>query len=301
MVKSMTAHIISGKEISAKMKDELKVKIDSFRESTGVAPTLAVILVGDDPASHSYVKGKEKACALVGIEEKTHLLAADTPERELLSLVQNLNDDEDVHGILVQLPLPPQIDEKKVIDAISLNKDVDGFHPQNVGKLVSGDTANAPCTPLGILELLNRGGYPPRGKHVVIVGRSMLVGKPLANLLIQKSDRGDATVTICHSRTEDLSLFTKMADILVVAVGRPNTVNGDMVKEGAVVIDVGVNRVDDPTAKRGYRLVGDVDYDSVSQKAVAITPVPGGVGPMTITMLLHNTFDAARRLVEGSN
>jgi len=297
----VTASLINGKEIAAAMKDELKKEIDVFKDRTGVMPKLVVVLVGDDPASLSYIRGKEKACAKVGIIEETLVLPADTPEEDLIELVEKYNQDDNVHGILVQLPLPSRIDTQKVIESISREKDVDGFHPENLGRLTAGEASFAPCTPLGIIEMLMRSGHPPSGKHVVILGRSNIVGKPLANLLMAKNEKANATVTVCHSKTPDLSVFTKQADILVVATGMPNTVNGEMVKEGVVVIDVGVNRVDAPDAKKGYKLVGDVDFEGVSKKAAAISPVPGGVGPMTITMLLHNTLIAAKRLVGTPN
>ncbi len=294
----MSAIVIDGKKVAAEVKAELRPRIEQLKNN-GIEPNLTVILVGEDPASRVYVSMKKKACEELGIQSDTLNLPGETSESELLTLVEKLNRDSGVHGILVQLPLPSQIREAKVIETISPEKDVDGFHPVNVGKLVAGTPAFVPCTPAGVLELLLRYDVKPEGKHVVIVGRSNIVGKPLANLLVQKSPTGNATVTVCHTRTRDLPEYTRQADILIAAAGRPQMITGDMVREGVVVIDVGVNRVDDPTAKRGYRLVGDVDFDSVSEKAAAITPVPGGVGPMTIAMLMKNTVQAASNLLRN--
>ena len=294
----MSAIVIDGKKVAAEVKAELRPRIEQLKNK-GIEPNLTVILVGEDPASRVYVSMKKKACEELGIQSDTLNLPGETSESELLTLVEKLNRDSGVHGILVQLPLPSQIREAKVIETISPEKDVDGFHPVNVGKLVAGTPAFVPCTPAGVLELLLRYDVKPEGKHVVIVGRSNIVGKPLANLLVQKSPTGNATVTVCHTRTRDLPEYTRQADILIAAAGRPQMITGDMVREGVVVIDVGVNRVDDPTAKRGYRLVGDVDFDSVSEKAAAITPVPGGVGPMTIAMLMKNTVQAASNLLRN--
>ncbi len=294
----MSAIVIDGKKVAAEVKAELRPRIEQLKNK-GIEPNLTVILVGEDPASRVYVSMKKKACEELGIQSDTLNLPGETSELELLTLVEKLNRDSGVHGILVQLPLPSQIREAKVIETISPEKDVDGFHPVNVGKLVAGKPAFVPCTPAGVLELLLRYDVKPEGKHVVIVGRSNIVGKPLANLLVQKSPTGNATVTVCHTRTRDLPEYTRQADILIAAAGRPQMITGDMVREGVVVIDVGVNRVDDPTAKRGYRLVGDVDFDSVSEKAAAITPVPGGVGPMTIAMLMKNTVQAASNLLRN--
>ena len=288
----MTAKIISGNDVAAQIRAEIAEKVKEYK-SKGITPGLAVVLVGEDPASISYVTGKSKACAELGIFEETTRLPADTKEEDLLALIDKLNKDPNFHGILVQLPLPKQIDEEKVLNAILPEKDVDGFHPVNVGKLLIGEPNFMPCTPHGIQQLLVRSGYDPSGKHVVICGRSNIVGKPVAAILIQKRPGANATVTMCHTGTKDLGYFTRQADILVVAAGRPNTVTTDMVKDGVVVIDVGVNRVPDATKKAGFRLVGDVDFDSVKEKAEAITPVPGGVGPMTITMLMVNTLRAA--------
>jgi len=254
-----------------------------------------VILVGEDPASQSYVTSKERACEEMGIYSDDNRLPAETSQAELLSLVRRMNDDPKINGILVQLPLPGQLDESEVLLAIDPSKDVDGFHPVSVGKMMIGEKTFLPCTPHGVVQLLIRSGVKIEGAHVVIVGRSNIVGKPLANMLIQKSPTGNATVTVCHTRTKDVAAYTRQADIVIAAAGRPNTVTADMVKDGAVVIDVGVNRVEDASRKRGYRLVGDVDFEAVREKASFITPVPGGVGPMTITMLLYNTVESARR------
>jgi len=290
----MTARIIDGKQVAADMRAELKSEVERLK-AKGVVPGLAVVLVGDDPASKSYVTAKEKACEEIGIYSDDNRLPAETTRQELMALVDKLNKDSKIHGILVQLPLPKHIDESKVLLAIDPDKDVDGFHPVNVGKMVVGEKSFLPCTPHGIIQLLVRSGVKLEGAEVVIVGRSNIVGKPLANLLIQKSPTGNATVTVCHTRTKNLAEHVKRADIIIAAAGRPNTITADMVKDGAVVIDVGVNRVADATKKKGYRLVGDVDFDAVKEKASLITPVPGGVGPMTITMLLYNTVDSAGR------
>jgi methylenetetrahydrofolate dehydrogenase (NADP+)/methenyltetrahydrofolate cyclohydrolase len=254
---------------------------------------LAVVLVGENSASQVYVRMKRRACGDLGVNSFSHDLPQDTPEQALLDLVDKLNRDERVHGILVQLPLPKHINEQKVLNAVNPLKDVDGFHPVNVGKMLNGDKCFLPCTPAGCQELLMRSGYDPAGRHVVIIGRSNIVGKPLAAILMQKAPGADATVTVCHSRTANLPELARQADILIAAIGVPRFVKASMVREGAVVIDVGVNRVPDARDKRGYRLVGDVDFDEVSEVAGAITPVPGGVGPMTITMLMKNTIDAA--------
>lgn len=289
----MTAQIISGKELSKEIRAELKDEVAQLKEK-GITPGLAVILVGEDPASQVYVRNKGKACEKLGIHEVTETLPADTSEEDLLALVEKFNKDPTFHGILVQLPLPKHIDESKVLYAIDPTKDVDGFHPVNVGKLMIGDPYFLPCTPHGIQEMLLRSGNDPARKHVVVVGRSNIVGKPIANILLQKKDGANATVTICHTGTDDIAKFTREADIVIAATGWPNTVTADMVKDGVVVIDVGVNRVDDPTKKKGYRLVGDVDFEGIKEKAAAISPVPGGVGPMTITMLMKNTVRAAK-------
>jgi methylenetetrahydrofolate dehydrogenase (NADP+) / methenyltetrahydrofolate cyclohydrolase len=290
----MSAKIISGRAVADEIRAELRERVAELREERGVTPGLATVLVGDDPASHQYVGMKNKAAAEMGIHSRQITLAADTPEAELLGLVAGLNADPEIHGILVQLPLPGHIDEGQVIEAIHPTKDVDGLHPMSVGRLAtdSGDFF-APCTPAGVVEMLVRSGYDPAGRHVVVVGRSNLVGRPLASLLLRKGRGGDATVTVCHSRTRDLGSVTRTADILVVAMGRAETITGDMVRPGAVVIDVGTNRVEDAGSKKGYRVCGDVLFDEVVEVAGAISPVPGGVGPMTITMLLANTVKSA--------
>lgn len=290
----MVAKIISGTQVAAETREELKERVRKLKDN-GVTPSLAVVLVGEDPASVSYVTAKAKGAAEVGIYEETIRLPADTPEEEVLKNVDNLNKDPKFHGILVQLPLPKHISTEKVINYISPEKDVDGFHPVNVGKLLRGEPCPMPCTPHGIQQLLVRSGYDPRGKHVVICGRSNLVGKPLAAILMQKKNGANATVTVCHTGTKDIASFTKQADIVVAAMGSPKAITADMVRDGAVVIDVGVNRVEDRTREKGYRLVGDVDFEAVKEKAAAITPVPGGVGPMTVTMLLMNTVEAAEK------
>jgi methylenetetrahydrofolate dehydrogenase (NADP+)/methenyltetrahydrofolate cyclohydrolase len=294
----MTAKIIDGKQVAADMRAELKEKVAELK-AKGVTPGLAVVLVGDDPASKSYVTAKERACEEIGIYSNDNRLAADTSEEDLLTLIDKLNKDSKVNGILVQLPLPKHIDEDKVLLAIDPAKDVDGFHPVNVGKMVVGQDAYLPCTPHGVIQLLLRSNVKLEGAEVVVVGRSNIVGKPVANMLIQKSPTGNATVTVCHTRTKNMAEHVKRADIVIAAAGWPNTVTADMVKDGAVVIDVGVNRVEDATKKRGYRLVGDVDFEGVKEKASLITPVPGGVGPMTITMLLYNTVQSAEKTISS--
>jgi methylenetetrahydrofolate dehydrogenase (NADP+)/methenyltetrahydrofolate cyclohydrolase len=290
----MTAKIIDGKEVAAQMRAELKQEVARLAKE-GIVPGLGVILVGDDPASQSYVTGKERACAELGIYSDDNRLPAETSQEQLLALVEKMNADPKINGILVQLPLPGHLNESEVIFAIDPAKDVDGFHPVSVGRMMIGEKTFLSCTPHGVLQLLVRNNVAIEGAHVVIVGRSNIVGKPLASMLIQKNPTGNATVTVCHTRTKNLAAYTRQADILVAAVGRPNTITADMVAEGAVVIDVGVNRVEDATKKRGYRLVGDVDFEAVKGKASLITPVPGGVGPMTITMLLYNTVQSAKR------
>lgn len=284
--------IIDGLEISAAIRAECAAAA-AHLAAVGTPPGLAVILVGENPASVSYVTAKERACKETGIRSFALRLPADVPQSRLLAEIRRLNGDRAVHGILVQLPLPKHIDESEVIRAIAPEKDVDGFHPVSLGKLLLGEDTFVSCTPAGILEMLKRSGVETAGRHVVVVGRSNIVGKPVANLLLQK--RANATVTVCHTGTPDLGRFTRQADILVVAAGRPGTVTADMVKPGAVVIDVGVNRVPDASKKSGFRLVGDVDFDGVAAIASRITPVPGGVGPMTIAMLLSNTVKSARQ------
>ncbi|MEX0906702.1 MAG: bifunctional methylenetetrahydrofolate dehydrogenase/methenyltetrahydrofolate cyclohydrolase FolD [Gemmatimonadota bacterium] len=291
------AKIISGTQLSEVMRAELADEAASFTRAAGIVPGLAVVLVGTDPASEVYVRMKGKAADRAGFYSRQITLPKDTAEDEVLGVVAGLNADPAIHGILVQLPLPGHIDTARVLLAIDPDKDVDGFHPTNVGRLSVGDeSVLAPCTPAGIIEMLLRSGYDPTGRHVVVVGRSNIVGKPVALLLLRTGRGGNATVTIAHSRTPDLGAVTRQADILIAAVGRAGLITADMVKPGAVVIDVGVNRVDDSSLEKGYRLVGDVAFDEVAAVAGAITPVPGGVGPMTITMLLRNTLQAARQL-----
>jgi len=290
----MSAKIISGRAVADEIRAELRGRVAELDDETGVKPGLATGLGGDDPASHQYVRSKNKAAADMGLHSRQVTLPMDTSEPELLGLVAGLNADPEVHGILVQLPLPVQIDERKVIEAIHPSKDVDGLHPVNVGRLAT-DSGHffAPCTPAGIVEMLLRTGHDPSGKHVVVLGRSNLVGRSLASLLLRKGRGGDATVTVCHSRTRDLGALTRTADILVAAMGRAETITADMVRPGAVVIDVGTNRVDDPGSAKGYRVCGDVLFEEVNEVESAISPVPGGVGPMTITMLLSNTVTAS--------
>ncbi len=284
--------IIDGKKTAAELRAELKKKIMPLIERGEQVPGLVTILVGDNPASKIYVNSKNKACKEAGILSKMELLDENTTEEELLRIVNKYNNDSLFHGILVQLPLPEQIDKDKIIEAINPKKDVDGFHPINIGNTVIGKESFASCTPYGIIELLKRYKIETKGKHVVIIGRSNIVGKPVANMLLQKSEGANAIVTVCHSAAPDLSRYTKDADILIAAVGKPKLVTADMVKDGVVIVDVGINRVKDASAKRGYRVVGDVDFENVAPKSSYITPVPGGVGPMTIAMLLQNTYNA---------
>lgn len=286
----MSAKIIDGKSIAAEVRADVARKTAQLKEQ-GIVPCLAVILAGDNPASVSYVAGKRKALAEAGMADRSVILPGTVSEAELLGIIDELNNDRSVHGILVQLPLPPHISAQKVTDAILPEKDVDGFHPVNAGRLVSGEKGFLPCTPNGITVLLKKTGIETAGKHVVIVGRSSIVGKPLALLLLRKEF--NATVTVCHTGTENLASYTKSADILVVASGHPGTVTASMIKEGACVIDVGVNRIPDPSKKSGFRLAGDVDFEGACEVAGCITPVPGGVGPMTIAMLMHNTLESA--------
>ena len=295
----MSATLIDGTSIAAEVRGEVGEVVAEMRTRHGIAPGLAVALIGDDPASAVYVRMKERAAVEAGMVSETVRLPADTPQEEALAVVQRLNEDARYHGILVQLPLPDHIDEDTVIQSIDPNKDVDGLHPFNMGLLMAGRPRFIPATPSGIQQMLLRTGNDPAGKHVVVCGRSNIVGKPIMNLLMQRKDGANATVSICHTRTRDLAEMTRQADILIAAVGSPQMISADMVSEGVVVIDVGVNRVDAPERRRGYRLVGDVDFDAVSEKAAAITPVPGGVGPMTIAMLLQNTLNAARRSIHG--
>lgn len=289
----MSAVIIDGKQIALDVRSSVAEKVAALKEK-GIVPCLAVILVGENPASVSYVTGKRKALAEAGMLDRSVELPESTTEAELLALIDELNKDSSVHGILVQLPLPAHISEDKVIMAISPEKDVDGFHPVNVGNLVIGKKAYLPCTPHGIIVLLERMGIETSGKHAVVIGRSNIVGKPVSLLLVRKDT--NCTVTICHTGTKNMAEITRQADILIAAVGRACTVTADMVKEGAVVIDVGVNRIPDSTKKSGFRLVGDCDFDTVKEKASYITPVPGGVGPMTIAMLMYNVLEAAENL-----
>lgn len=289
----MPAEIIDGKQIADEIRKELKREIDRLREEHGVVPGLCTVLVGDNPASVSYVTAKNRACQELGMKSFHHHLPADTSEQSLLSLIGELNATPEIHGILVQLPLPAHIDERKVLEAINPMKDVDGFHPVNMGRLMIGEEIFPPCTPAGIRELLVRTGTVLEGAEVVVVGRSNIVGKPIAVMLLQKRPDGNATVTVCHTRTRDLAAHTRRADVLIVAAGHPRAVTGEMIKPGATVIDVGVNRVGTTDSGKA-KLVGDVDFASAAPVAGKITPVPGGVGPMTITMLLANTLKAAK-------
>ena len=295
----MTAKILDGKALAEEIRGEVATGVAEMQQRHGVTPGLAAVLVGDDPASAIYVRNKRRACDEVGMFSDSVLLPANSTNEQVLATVQSLNDDPRFHGILVQLPLPPQVDEPLIIESLDPAKDVDGLHPFNVGKLVQGRADFVPGTPAGIQQILLRNGHDPEGANVVICGRSDIVGKPMALLLMQRADGANATVTVCHTRTKNLAEITRQADILVAAIGQPNAITADMVKEGAVVIDVGINRVDDASRKRGYRLVGDVDFEAVSEKAAAITPVPGGVGPMTIAMLLVNTLTATRISIHG--
>lgn len=288
----MSAIIIDGKQVAADIRAEVAQKVVELKKN-GKNACLAVILVGENPASVSYVTGKQKALAEVGMQDRSVHLPENTTEEDLLKLIDQLNNDDTVHGILVQLPLPKHINEDKVIMAISPEKDVDGFHPVNVGNMMIGRPGFLPCTPHGIIVLLQRMGIETSGKHAVVIGRSNIVGKPVSVLLAQKSV--NCTVTLCHTGTKNLSEITKQADIVVVASGHPHTLTGDMIKEGAVVIDVGVNRIPDSSKKSGFRLVGDCDFDDLKEKASFITPVPGGVGPMTIAMLMVNTLESAEK------
>jgi methylenetetrahydrofolate dehydrogenase (NADP+)/methenyltetrahydrofolate cyclohydrolase len=293
----LSAKIIDGREIAASLKSDVRTAAEELKAKNGITPGLAFILVGENPASQVYVRMKGKACEEMGFYSLTEKLPAKTSESALLDKIDELNRDDRIHGILVQLPLPEHISETRVLESVDPWKDVDGFHPANIGRLVIGQPRFVPCTPAGIQELLVRNGFDPGGKHVVIIGRSNIVGKPLANLLLQKKIGANAIVTICHTGTKELARFTREADILVAALGRAEAVNGEMIKRGAVVVDVGTNRVDDPSSPNGYRLVGDVHFESAFQVAGAITPVPGGVGPMTRAMLMFNTLKAARSSV----
>ena len=295
----MTAKILDGKALAEEIRGEVATGVAEMQQKHSVIPGLAAVLVGDDPASAIYVRNKRRACEEVGMVSDTFLMPADSTNEQVLARVQALNKDPRFHGILVQLPMPPQIDERLIIESLDPTKDVDGLHPFNVGKLAQGRADFVPGTPAGIQQILLRNGHDPAGANVVVCGRSDIVGKPMALLLMQRADGANATVTVCHTRTKNLAEITRQADILVAAIGLPSAITADMVKEGAVVIDVGINRVDDTSQKRGYRLEGDVDFDAVSKKASAITPVPGGVGPMTIAMLLVNTLTATRLSIHG--
>lgn len=295
----MKAKLIDGRAVAAEIRAGVSEEVERLA-ADGVRPGLGVVLVGDDPASHTYVRMKTRACEEAGIHARDITPPADISQRELIEIVDELNADPAIHGILVQLPLPDHLDEREVMERIDPAKDVDGFHPTNVGRLANGDPhAFRPATPAGIQRLIAHTGVDPEGRHAVIVGRSSIVGMPMALILLQKEPWANATVTVAHSRTRDLASFTREAEILIVAVGRPEVISGDMVREGAVVIDVGSNRVEDPTAEKGYRYVGDVAFEEAAERASWITPVPGGVGPMTIAMLLRNTVDAARRALAG--
>jgi len=292
----MPATAIDGKKIAEAIKTELKRKVDDYR-AKGIIPGLAAVLVGQNPASRIYVNMKAKACQKLGIHSEVIKFPEDTSQSQLIDKVEELNDRDDIHGILVQFPLPKELDEFEVNLKIDPAKDVDGFHPENIGRMLIGKPTFLPATPLGIIELLNRSGNSPEGKHIVILGRGNIVGRPLAVMLAQKQKGANATVTLCHTGTKDLTSFTKTADILICAMGVPEMIGGDMIKPGAVLVDVGTNRVPDPGSEKGYRLTGDVDFDSVYPVAGAVTPVPGGVGPMTIAMLLSNTVKAVEMRV----
>jgi methylenetetrahydrofolate dehydrogenase (NADP+)/methenyltetrahydrofolate cyclohydrolase len=292
----MAATIIDGKAIAAQIRSEVRAEAGRLKSERGLTPGLAFILVGEDPASQVYVRSKGRACAEMGFHSVTHCLRAEVAQAELLDLIQRCNGDESIHGVLVQLPLPAHIDEQTVIEAIDYRKDVDGFHPVNVGRLVVGLKALRPCTPAGIQELLVRSGHDPSGKHVVVLGRSNIVGKPVLNILLQKQKGANAVVTVVHTGARDIASYTREGDIVIAALGKPEILRGEMLKPGCVVVDVGINRVEDGARQTGYRIVGDVHFASASGVASAITPVPGGVGPMTIAMLMKNTLRAA----EGS-
>ena len=291
----MTAKIIDGKRIASEILSELTERVARLKETHGITPGLAAVLVGDDPGSQVYVRNKTRTCQNIGMAAETINLPQTASQKEIVATVQDLNRDARFHGILVQLPLPDGIDESAVLQTVDPDKDVDGLHPVSLGRLMAGHPVFVPATPLGIQQLLLRTGCDPEGKHIVILGRSTIVSKPLALLLVRKEPGANATITMCHTRTRNLAELTRQADVLVVSTGRPRWVTADMVKDGAVVIDVGINRIEDSTAKRGTRLVGDVDFDGVSEKASAITPVPGGVGPMTVAMVVSSTVLAAER------
>ncbi|TVQ23271.1 MAG: bifunctional methylenetetrahydrofolate dehydrogenase/methenyltetrahydrofolate cyclohydrolase FolD [Spirochaetaceae bacterium] len=288
-----TVHLLDGNSISERLRTDIGAAVLRLK-NTGIVPGLATVLVGDNPASASYIRSKQRACADLGINPVDVTLPADIAQSALLDELAALNERPDVHGVLVQQPLPRHIDVEAVVEAVSPEKDVDGFHPVNLGRMVRGRRCFLPCTPFGVQKILEFAGISVAGRHVVIVGRSLLVGKPLATMLLEKSSTANATVTVCHSGTRELGEITRSADILVAAIGQPGFISADMVCDGAVVVDVGINRVDDSSRKRGYRIVGDVDFAAVSERCSAITPVPGGVGPMTVTMLLYNTVQSAR-------
>ncbi len=295
------AVIIDGKKIASEIKEELKQKIELLKTKYNKIPGLVTILVGDNPASQSYVNSKVKACSEIGMNSMLERHDDKISQNDLLRIINKYNNDNRFHGILVQLPLPKNINEDTVIESIDPRKDVDGFHPVNVGNLVIGKDTFYPCTPYGIFELFKRYSIDPKGKHVVVAGRSNIVGKPVANILLQKKEGANAVVTVCHSAAKDLSVYTKQADILIAAIGKPNFIKENMVKEGVVVIDVGINRIEDKTKAKGYRIVGDVDFENVSRKASFITPVPGGVGLMTVAMLMKNTLEAFERIESQKN
>ncbi len=289
----MDSKIIDGKSISEEIISEIRAELPG----SNVTPGLALVLVGNNPASEIYVKMKEKKCAELGFHSVVNRQPESISEPELLSIISGYNNDPKIHGILIQLPLPSHINEMNVLEAVDYRKDVDGFHPVNAGRLMIGEKCYLPCTPAGIYELLKRYNVDTSGKHAVVIGRSNIVGKPIANILLQKAKGANCTVTVTHSATKDIASFTRQADIIVAAIGKANFLTGDMIKDGVVIIDVGINRIDDPTAKKGYKVVGDVDYDSCYPKSSLITPVPGGVGPMTIAMLLKNTLDSALKRI----
>ncbi|OYT15216.1 MAG: bifunctional 5,10-methylene-tetrahydrofolate dehydrogenase/5,10-methylene-tetrahydrofolate cyclohydrolase [Bacteroidetes bacterium 4572_77] len=289
------AIIINGKETAQMIRSELKQSTKKMLQAHGVKPGIAILLIGDDPASNSYVTSKEKACAEVGYYSIINRQPASISEKDTLEIIEKWNNDNSIHGILVQLPLPKHINEDNIVNAISPEKDVDGFHPTSVGKMILQWETFLPCTPAGIMELLRRYEIETKGKHVVVVGRSLIVGRPIANLMSMKDEHANSVVTLCHSAAGDISYYTKQADILIVAVGKPEMIKADDVKEGVVIIDVGMNYVDDASKKRGYRICGDCDFPALESKASFITPVPGGVGPMTIAMLMKNTLIAAER------
>ena len=293
------AKLLDGTALAQQVRAEVQSGVEELTRKTQTTPGLAVALVGDDPASAIYVRNKRRACEEAGIFSETFTLPASASHQQVLELVDQVNRDPRFHGLLVQLPLPGQVDTQGVIETIDPRKDVDGIHPANIGRLVQGRPVFVPGTPAAVQQILLRNGYDPAGKKVVICGRSEIVGKPLAVLLMQRQEGANATVTVCHTRTQNLAFHTRQADILVAATGQPRMITADMVKDGAVVIDVGINQIEDSSRRRGYRLVGDVDFDAVSEKAEAITPVPGGVGPMTIAMLLVNTLTAARLSIQG--